>query len=162
MIAAIVQARLGSTRLPGKTLADIAGRPMLAWLVERARRIPGVERVIVATTEKPADQAILRFAADHDVPAYAGNEDDVLDRFYQTARRHGVGVVVRVTPDCPLLDPAVSGAVLARFLEGRGAIDYASNTQPPRFPMGSTPRCSRSRRSRAPGARRRNPPTVSM
>jgi len=136
MIAAIVQARMGSTRLPGKTLADIAGRPMLAWLVERARRIPGVERVIVATTERPADQAILRFAADHGVPAYAGSEDDVLDRFYQTARRHGIAVVVRVTPDCPLLDPAVSGAVLACFLEGRGAIDYASNTQPPTFPDG--------------------------
>jgi spore coat polysaccharide biosynthesis protein SpsF (cytidylyltransferase family) len=136
MIAAIVQARMGSTRLPGKTLADIAGRPMLTWLVERAGRIPGVERVIVATTEKPADEAILRFAADHGLPAYAGSEDDVLDRIYQTARQHGVAVVVRVTPDCPLLDPAVSGAVLARFLEGRGTLDYASNTQPPTFPDG--------------------------
>ena len=73
MIAANVQARMGSTRLPGKTLADVAGKPMLARLVERARRIPGVERVIVATTEKPADEAILRFAADHGLPAYAGS-----------------------------------------------------------------------------------------
>ena len=136
MIAAIVQARMGSTRLPGKTLADVCGQPMLGRHVARARRIPGVERVIIATTEQPADAAILRFAADHGVPAYAGSEDDVLDRFYQTARRHGIAVVVRVTPDCPLLDPAVSGAVLACFLEGRGAIDYASNTQPPTFPDG--------------------------
>src|SRR5207245_2630068 len=136
MIAAIVQARMGSTRLPGKTLADVAGKPMLARLVERARRIPGVERVIIATTEKPADEAILRFAADHDLPAYAGSEEDVLDRFYQAARRFGVSVVVRVTPDCPLLDPAVAGLVLRRFLDAAGELDYASNTQPPTFPDG--------------------------
>ena len=136
MIAAIVQARMGSTRLPGKTLADVAGKPMLARLVERARRIPRVERVIIATTEKPADEAILRFAADHGLPAYAGSEEDVLDRFYRAARRFGVSVVVRVTPDCPLLDPAVSGLVVDRFVEARGAVDYASNTHPPTFPDG--------------------------
>ena len=136
MIAAIVQARMGSTRLPGKPLADVAGKPMLARLVERARRIPGVERVIIATTEKPADEAILRFAEDHDLPAYAGREEDVLDRVYQAARRFGVSVVVRVTPDCPLLDPEVSGLVVARFVEARGTVDYASNTQPPTFPDG--------------------------
>jgi spore coat polysaccharide biosynthesis protein SpsF len=136
MIAAIIQARMGSTRLPGKTLTDVVGRPMLAWLVERAARIPGVERVIVATTEKPADGAILRFAAERGLPAYAGSEDDVLDRFYQAARRDGVSVVVRVTPDCPLLDPGVAGRVLARFLEAGGGLDYASNTQPPTFPDG--------------------------
>src|SRR5207245_3421853 len=134
MIAAIVQARMGSTRLPGKTLADVAGRPMLARLVERARRIPGVERAIIATTQKPADEAILRFAADHDLPAYAGSEEDVLDRFYQAACRFGVSVVVRVTPDCPLLDPGVSGLVVARFVEARGAVDFASNTNPHTFP----------------------------
>jgi spore coat polysaccharide biosynthesis protein SpsF (cytidylyltransferase family) len=136
MIAAIVQARMGSTRLPGKTLADVAGQPMLARLVARAQRIPAVEQVIVATTEKPADEAILRFAAGQSLPAYAGSEDDVLDRFYQTARRYGVSVIVRVTPDCPLLDPAVSRLVLDRFLGAGGALDYASNTQPPTFPDG--------------------------
>ena len=136
MIAAVVQARMGSTRLPGKTLADVGGEPMLARLVARARRVSGVEQVIVATTEQPADQAILWFAADHGLPAYAGSEDDVLDRFYQTARRYDVSTIVRLTPDCPLLDPAVSGRVLARFLEGRGAVDYASNTHPPTFPDG--------------------------
>src|SRR5207247_4270675 len=98
---AIGQARIGSTRRPGKTLADVAGKPMLARLVERARRIPGVERVIVATTEKPADEAILRFAADHGLPAYAGSEEDVLDRFYRAARRTGVVGVVRGPSDGP-------------------------------------------------------------
>ena len=136
MIAAIVQARMGSTRLPGKTLAHVAGKPMLARLVERARRIPGVERVIIATSEKPADQAILQFATDHGLPAYAGSEEDVLDRFCRAARRFGVSVVVRVTPDCPLLDPAVSGLVVDRFVEARGTVDYASNVNPPTYPDG--------------------------
>lgn len=136
MIAAIVQARMGSTRLPGKTLMDIAGRPMLARLVARTRRIPGLQRVIIATTDRPADQAILRFAASEDLPAFVGSENDVLDRVYRTARQHGVSVIVRVSPDCPLLDPGVSGAVLARFLDARGAFDYVSNTQPPTYPDG--------------------------
>lgn len=136
MIAAVVQARMGSTRLPGKTLADVAGRPMLGRLVERAARIPGLQGVVIATTDRPADEAILTFAAREGLPAYAGSETDVLDRVYRAARRHGVSVVVRVTPDCPLLDPAVSGLVLARFLAAAGALDYVSNTQPPTFPDG--------------------------
>src|SRR5438034_9511957 len=118
------------------TTAAVARKPMLARVVERARRIARVEGVIIATTEKPADEAILRFAADHGLPAYAGSEEDVLDRFYRAARRFGVSVVVRVTPDCPLLDPAVSGLVVDRFVEARGAVDYASNTHPPTFPDG--------------------------
>ncbi len=139
MIAAIVQARMGSTRLPDKTLMDIAGKPMLARLVERARRIPRVERVIIATTEKPGNRPILQFAAERGLPAYTGNEkseEDVLDRVYQTARAYGVSVIVRVSPDCPLMDPSVSGRVLLRFLEAQGTLDYASNTQPPTFPDG--------------------------
>jgi spore coat polysaccharide biosynthesis protein SpsF len=136
MIAAIVQARMGSSRLPGKTLADVAGQPMLARHVARVRRIPGVERVIIATTDKPADEPILRFADDHHLLASRGSEEDVLDRVYQAARRYHVATVVRVSPDCPLIDPAVSGQVLARLLDARGALDYVSNTQPPTFPDG--------------------------
>ncbi len=136
MIAAVVQARMGSTRLLGKTLAPIAGRPMLGQLVWRARQIPGVDQVVVATTDKPADRAILRFAEEQALPAYAGSEEDVLDRVYQAARRYGVSVIVRVTPDCPLLDPHVSGLVLGRYLEAGEALDYVSNTHPPTFPDG--------------------------
>jgi len=136
VIAAIVQARMGSSRLPGKTLMDLAGRPLLGHLVDRARRIPGLDAVVIATTDRPADRAILNFAAAEGLPVYAGSEDDVLDRFHQAAERFGVSVVVRITPDCPLLDPAVAGLVLARFLDARGSLDYASNTQPPTFPDG--------------------------
>lgn len=136
MIAAVVQARMGSSRLPGKTLADIGGRPMLGRLVDRALLIPGVEHVVIATTVEPADKAILRFAEAEGLPASAGSEQDVLDRIYRAASRFGISVIVRVTPDCPMLDPAVSGLVLDRFLEAGGELDYASNTQPPSFPDG--------------------------
>ena len=136
MIAVVVQARMGSSRLPGKTLADIGGRPMLGRLVDRARLIPGVEQVVIATTDRPADKAILRFAEAEGLPASTGSETDVLDRVYGAACRFGVSVIVRVSPDCPMLDPAVSGLVLDRFLKAGGKLDYASNTQPPSFPDG--------------------------
>lgn len=136
MIAAIVQARMGSSRLPGKTLADIGGRPMLGRLVDRARLIPGVEQVIIATTDRPADAAILRFAEAEGLLASAGSERDVLDRIYRAASRFGVSVIVRVTPDCPMLDPEVSGRVLAEFRRLIGRADYVSNVHPPTFPDG--------------------------
>ena len=136
MIAAIVQARMGSSRLPGKTLADIAGRPMLARLVERARRIEGVDAVIIATTGRPADDAIVAFAETAGLPVHRGSERDVLDRVHGAAARFGASVIVRVTPDCPLLDPVVASCVLARFREAAGRLDYVSNTQPPTFPDG--------------------------
>ncbi len=136
MIAAIVQARMGSSRLPGKTLADVAGRPMLARLVERARRIDGVQAVIIATTDQPADDAIVAFAAQAGLSVHRGSETDVLDRVHGAAARFGVSVIVRVTPDCPILDPVIAGRVLARFRAAGGALDYVSNTQPPTFPDG--------------------------
>ena len=136
MIAAVVQARMGSSRLPGKTLADVAGRPMLARLVERARRIEGVQAVIIATTDRPADNAIVAFADQAGLPVHRGSETDVLDRVHGAATRFGASVIVRVTPDCPLLDPVIAGRVLARFREGGGLLDYVSNTQPPTFPDG--------------------------
>lgn len=136
MIAAVVQARMGSSRLPGKTLADIGGRPMLGRLVDRARLIPGVEQVVIATTVEPADKAILGFAEAEGLPASAGSEQDVLDRIYRAASRFGVSVIVRVTPDCPMVDPEVSGRVLAEFHRLDGRVDYVSNVHPPTFPDG--------------------------
>lgn len=136
MIAAIVQARMASARLPGKVMAEVAGRPMLAHVVRRARRIPGVSQVIIATTDRGEDRVILEFAAAEGLPALAGSEEDVLDRVYRTASRYDVSAIVRVTPDCPLLDPTVCGLVLARFIEAQGGLDYVSNAHPPTFPDG--------------------------
>jgi len=98
-------------------IAAESTRVAVRQIQEAADAVADSVLVMTPTTlARGRDEAILRFAVDHDLPAYAGSEDDVLDRFYQAARRYGVAVVVRVTPDCPLLDPAVSGLVLARFL----------------------------------------------
>lgn len=133
-VVVIVQARVGSTRLPGKVLQEIDGKPMLFRVIERARTIPGATRAIVATTTEPRDAEILAMASALGVDAFAGSESDVLDRYYQAARRFGADVIVRVTADCPMLDPEVSGRVINRFLHGQ--FDYVTNCQPPTFPDG--------------------------
>ena len=130
----IIQARMGSSRLPGKVMADLAGRPALAHVVARARTIPGVERVIVATTTAARDDVIAGLCEGLGVAVFRGSDPDVLDRYYRAARHHGLRAVVRVTADCPLLDPTVSGLVVARFRSGD--VDYASNVHPPTYPDG--------------------------
>lgn len=133
-VVAIVQARMGSTRLPGKVLMDLGGKPVLARVLERTAAIPGVDMVVVATSTEPRDEPILALAQSAGVAAIAGSEADVLDRYFQAARAYDAEVVIRITADCPLLDPEVSGAVLRRFL--RGDVDYASNIKPWTFPDG--------------------------
>lgn len=131
---AILQARTGSTRLPGKVLMDLAGAPLLVRVLERAQAIPGLDRVVVATTTAERDRPLIDLARQRGIEAFAGSEDDVLDRYYRAAQHFGAGVVVRVTADCPLLDPWVSERVVARYRQGD--VDYVCNTQPPTFPDG--------------------------
>jgi spore coat polysaccharide biosynthesis protein SpsF (cytidylyltransferase family) len=133
---AVIQARLGSTRLPGKALADIAGRPMLAHVAERAAAIPGIAAVVIATTVSPADEPLAAFACRAGLHSIRGSEADVLDRFCLAARETRAEAIVRITADCPLLDPEVSGRVLAAYVGGRPAVDYASNVHPPTYPDG--------------------------
>lgn len=135
-VIVVIQARLGSTRLPGKTLADIAGRPILAHVVERAAAIAGVDQLVVATTVNPQDDRLAEWAAAAGLPCVRGSEDDVLDRFHQALLDYPAAAVVRVTPDCPLLDPEVSGRVVAEWRRHAGEVDYASNVHPPTFPDG--------------------------
>lgn len=135
-VVAIIQARLGSTRLPGKTLADIAGRPMLAHVAARAQLIPGVTEAVIATSTEPTDDAIAAFAQRAGIPCVRGSEQDVLDRFRLAAVEQDAEVVVRVTADCPLLDPDASRLVLAEYLRRPGDLDYVSNVDPPTYPDG--------------------------
>lgn len=135
-VLAIIQARLGSTRLPGKTLMEIAGRPMLAHVIERASAIPGVEGIVLATSVNPLDDRLVQFAQEAGLPWVRGREDDVLDRFRVAISEHPAEAVVRVTPDCPLLDPGVSGLVVAEYLRRKGSVDYVSNVHPPTYPDG--------------------------
>lgn len=125
---------MGSRRLSGKVMSDVAGRPLLLRVIERARLIAGIERVVVATSDAPADRPIRDLASATGVDAFAGSENDVLDRFYQAARCYGATTIVRLTADCPLLDPAVSARVVSRFFTEE--CDYASNVHPPTFPDG--------------------------
>lgn len=132
---AIIQARMGSTRLPGKVLMDIAGETMLGRVVGRVRRTgPLLDEVIVATTELEEDDAILRECKALDVPVYRGSSTDVLDRYVRAARVHQLDVVVRITADCPLIDPGVITLVVERFRQA--SPDYASNTLVRTYPRG--------------------------
>lgn len=131
---AILQARLGSTRLPGKVLMDLAGRPLLAHVIDRVQAVRGIDRGVLATTTADRDRPLIKLARELGVEAFAGNEDDVLDRYYRAAQHFEADVIMRLTADCPLLDPAVSAQVLDRFRQGDA--DYVSNTQPPTFPDG--------------------------
>jgi spore coat polysaccharide biosynthesis protein SpsF (cytidylyltransferase family) len=133
---AVIQARLGSTRLPGKALAELAGRPMLAHVAERAAAIPGIAGVVLATTVSRADDTMEAFARARGLRCVRGSEEDVLDRFCLAAREANAEAVVRITADCPLLDPAVSGRVLAEYAARRPGVDYVSNVHPPTYPDG--------------------------
>lgn len=137
MIIAIVQARMGSSRLPGKVLKEICGQPMLKLQLERLRRASLIDRLLVATTESQSDQPIFELCRQMGLKCFRGSENDVLDRFYQAAREAGAGegdAIVRLTADCPLADPEIVDRVIALYLD-TGA-DYASNINPPTFPDG--------------------------
>jgi spore coat polysaccharide biosynthesis protein SpsF (cytidylyltransferase family) len=104
---AIIQARMGSTRLPGKVLMDLGGRPALAWVVRAARAAVGVDEVWVATSTAASDDPVARWCNDNDVPVHRGSEHDVLDRYAGAMLASGADAIIRLTGDCPLLDPAV-------------------------------------------------------
>jgi glutamate-1-semialdehyde aminotransferase/spore coat polysaccharide biosynthesis protein SpsF (cytidylyltransferase family) len=122
---AIIQARMASTRLPGKILADVAGKPLLLRVVERVRRARTLDQVVVATTASPADDEVETFCKANHIPYFRGSEDDVLDRYYQAARAHDADVVVRITGDCPLIDPAVIDRVVGEYTPGED--EYVAN-----------------------------------
>jgi spore coat polysaccharide biosynthesis protein SpsF len=131
---AIVQARMGSTRLPGKVLADIAGHTMLERVIERLRRAESLDEIVVATSTAPADDAVAELCTDLGVPVFRGSEEDVLDRYAGAARASSADAIVRITADCPLIDPEVVDEVVARFRRERP--DYASNTLERSWPRG--------------------------
>lgn len=130
-VVAIIQARMSSTRLPGKVLLDLAGEPMLARVVERVRRVHTMSDAVVATTTEPADDVIAKFCRERDWPVFRGALHDVLDRYYRAALQTRADVVVRITSDCPLIDPVLSGEVIDKFWNGQ-SVDYVSNTLRPR------------------------------
>lgn len=133
---AIIQARIGSTRLPGKVLRDLGGTTVLGRVVDRARKFRLVDEVMVATSDRSADESIVNECRRIDVPWFRGSEEDVLGRFAGAALAADASVCVRLTADCPLLDPGVSDTIISLFHEADGGADYASNKIPQSFPRG--------------------------
>ncbi|HEX2385604.1 MAG TPA: aminotransferase class III-fold pyridoxal phosphate-dependent enzyme, partial [Candidatus Binatia bacterium] len=131
---AIVQARMGATRFPGKVLEPIEHRPMLWHVVERVRKAKLVDRVAVATSQNPVDEAIAKFCEAEKIDCFRGSERDVLDRYYRAAKEFGADSVVRVTADCPLIDPELIDAVVETRIQE--SCDYATNTLGASYPDG--------------------------
>lgn len=134
MIQAILQARMSSSRLPGKVLRPLLGVPMLLRQVERIRRATTLDALVIATSTDRSDDALEQACTENGLSCFRGALDDVLDRFYQVARERHPEYVVRLTGDCPVADPAVIDAVVHYAVSG--GFDYTSNTLPPTFPDG--------------------------
>ena len=136
-IVAIVQARMGSTRLPGKIMKDLLGEPMLTRMLARLGRTPSLDQVVVATTEHERDQQVVDFCNERDLHVFRGSEQDVLDRYYQTAKHFQADLIVRCTSDCPLICPSHVEDVIQHFLANAKELDYVADFLPHRtFPMG--------------------------
>lgn len=128
---------MGSSRLPGKILAELAGQPMLARCVARLGRAQMLDDLLVATTTSPVDDVTTGLCATRGWRCFRGSEDDVLDRYYQAARLQDTDVVVRVTADCPFIEPEIVDRVIREFSERQPDVDYASNVIPERtYPRG--------------------------
>ncbi len=131
---AIVQARIGSTRLPGKVLFELAGRPMICLILERIGRAAGIDQVALATGDGPANDALAAVVADAGYQVVRGSEEDVLSRYRLACEATQADIVLRATGDCPFIDPAVLDALLS--LRSREKLDYATNVKPETWPDG--------------------------
>jgi len=129
---------MSSSRLPGKVLLDIAGQPMLARVVERTRRAQTVDEVLVATTTDASDDPVAELCEARGYACTRGSLLDVLDRYYQAARQFKADVVVRITADCPVIDPVLVDETIAQLsvVRGQGPVDFVANRLPP--PWGRT------------------------
>lgn len=133
-VNAIIEARMGSTRLPGKTLLPIAGKPAIQLLIERLKITKKIDEIILATTIKAEDDAIEKFCKENQIICYRGSSDDVLGRVYNAAKQYKTDIVVEVTGDCPLLDPWLIDECIDIFL--KSDYDYLSNFLVQSYPPG--------------------------
>ena len=134
-IVAIIQARMGSNRLPGKVLMDINGKPMLWQVIERVKNAKNINFIVVATTNNHEDNKIIRLANELNVKVFTGSEDDVLDRYYLTAKKFKIDTIVRITADCPLIDPKIIDKMINKYLNNKN-LDYMGMGKPNLCPDG--------------------------
>jgi len=135
-VGAIVQARMGSERLPGKMLVDIAGKPLIQHVIDRISRSKKIDKIILATTDNPKDTILVQLAKKNSLDYFAGDEEDVLDRFYQSAKRFNIDIIVRITPDDPFKDPQVIDEIIGYYIQHLDKYDYVSNTIKSTYPEG--------------------------
>src|SRR5215471_19924439 len=126
-VVAIIQARMGSSRLPGKVLAEVCGKPILHYVISRARQARTLNLVVVATSDDSTDDVIEEFCEINRVQYFRGSQSDVLDRYYHAAKHFHADAIVRLTADCPLLDPIVIDEVVRTFVSGK--FDYVSSAE---------------------------------
>lgn len=135
-VVAIIQARMGSTRLPGKILKKVLDKTLLEYQLERVRRAKTIDEIVIATTTKEPDNPIVELCQRLNVSIFRGSEEDVLERYYGAAKAFQADVVVRLTSDCPLIDPSVIDRVVGYYLEHHDHYDYVSNTLERTYPRG--------------------------
>lgn len=126
-VVLIVQARMGSSRLPGKSLMKVMDKPLLYYLVERIQRCKNVDKIVIATSENPKDQTIVDFCSTQNLNIFKGSEEDVLDRYYKAAKIYNADAVVRITGDCPLIDPAIIDYAIEFYLNRYPEFEHVSN-----------------------------------
>jgi spore coat polysaccharide biosynthesis protein SpsF len=136
-VLAVVQARVGSSRLPGKVLMDVAGASLLVRMLERVRAARSLDHVVVATSDLPADRPIVELCHANGIPCFAGHPTDLLDRHLGAAREFGGEVVVKIPSDCPLVDPRIIDRVLGVYRSDPDRYDFVSNLHPQSYPDGN-------------------------
>lgn len=136
-ILIVVQARMASSRLPGKVMLPILGKSLLARMIERLKMISYEAEVIIATSETPDDDIVINEAINIDVPYYRGSLNNLLDRHYQAAKLHNADVVLKIPSDCPLIDPRIVDHVLDYFFANQNNFDFVSNLHPATYPDGN-------------------------
>jgi len=134
MILAIVQARMNSTRLPGKVMKKILRKPLIGYLLERLGKSKKVNKIVIASSRKRNNDELCKYVKRLGLDVYRGEEDDVLDRYYQAASQFNPDAIVRISGDCPLIDYKVIDRVISYYLKGN--FDYVSNVNPPTYPDG--------------------------
>lgn len=130
----VIQARMGSTRLPGKVLKDLAGKPVLSHVVFRCSLASMIDRVIVATSTNKEDDQIEKWCRDNNIPCIRGSSEDVLSRYVMAAKEFPCENIVRITADCPLIDPGVIDQVVSKHIDEE--LEYTSNVLERSFPTG--------------------------
>lgn len=136
VVVCIVQARIGSTRLPGKILKKICGKTILEHDIDRLKRINNIDKIVIATTTLEKDNVVVEEAKRLGITYFRGSEEDVLSRYYYASKENNADVVVRVTSDCPLLDSKVAEQTISYLLDNIDKYDYVNNTLEATFPRG--------------------------